>query len=309
MAADKHLIFTEMFIKHHIDNKSMGKTVKKKKNKVIEEGKLDFAINAITQGIDLTKEKWKQIGWGFLKITGLSLIIILITLGILGGVIYFSGIDWITGILIGTPIMIVALLFTSSIGTVTYNVVQDSANNRKTSILNQTMNNIVPLIKFTIFWLLVILVFFAPAIITIIVGGGIGSVYGTLAGMFGGIALYVLGIIGLIIVGFLIQFAAFELYIERAGLRESLKRSYAIIKSNFWETIIFSILIALIAGFISGIIQIPVQILIEILMVFGGGNIVLLILAGILVIVTLLSSIGIEIFALACRYTFWRKAR
>lgn len=314
------------------NGKIKQKTLKLEKEEK-KEGVFDFTISALKEGWGLFRENWKKMYVYFLNIWLISVILMLIGIIVGAGIYYFTG-DVLLTVGIASVLLILLTFLTGPLNSVEYNIVHNVANAQETDIFAQAKENFVSWLKFSLFWLGYFLIGFSPFILlfgAFVVGliaiptfsdgssnSGMGiAFFGMLMGMIWiTIGWIILFLVITLIVQFVIQFAAFEIYIEKNGVRESLKKSYAILTKNFFETLVFDIVVSIALGIIGFFVNLPFQIAYRAgmgMLSFLMSDTTLLVIAGIIVlivlIVTTLINLLISVAAFSFKYKFWRKAR
>jgi hypothetical protein len=99
------------------------------------------------------------------------------------------------------------------------------------------------------------------------VGVGVATVLVIAAGAAGaliGVPLAIVGFLAAVYVAVRLSLAPCALMLERTGVRESLRRSWALVKGDWWRVFGITLLAMLIASFVSLLIALPFQLL-------GGG--------------------------------------
>ncbi|MDD5022773.1 MAG: glycerophosphoryl diester phosphodiesterase membrane domain-containing protein [Candidatus ainarchaeum sp.] len=312
------------------DTKINTQNIQKKQ----KEDKIDFVVNAYRKGWAELRDSWKKISIYFIKILVIGIAIFTFISLLLGiGIISLAVIDpliiWaIIGILI-----LLSLILLGIIESVKYNIIDNIINKKEIKIIENAKNNLVPWIKYNLFYFAFCLIGIIPVILLyLMVFGGLYGINGNggndaeasvfsfftllLGAVWISLIWIILFVIIMLIFRFIIQFVLFEMYIERKGLREAVKKSYEIVKNNLFETIGFNISFGLIMGVIISIVNLPIQIFARFAFVgislmlqnnmflIIGGSILLLVL-----IITILMNLFVEMTSLVFTYEFWRKAR
>ncbi len=113
------------------------------------------------------------------------------------------------------------------------------------------------------------------------------------------------------VISLFVQFAVFELLLSRAGAVGSFGRSFRLVRRNFWETVVFSIIL----WAVESAIAIPFTIigivagLVVLLAAAGGGPVawaILIVLA--MAFIAVLGALSSTI-AITARHRFWSRAR
>lgn len=285
-----------------------------------ERGTGDMLNRVLDNGMELLKDKGKRMYIDFLKIYAITLLFTIICLAIGAGVYFLTNDIYATAI-VGIPLYLLLLLFSGTLETVTYNIIENSDKNKETEIFNHARENFVPWLKLSLFWLLITVIVISPVLIPLVLmylNSGISTDPSKIVSLFAVMPLAILMIfllfIILMVMKFLFQFSTFELYLGRKGLRESLKASYKMIKNNFIETIAFDLMVIITAMIVSYIFSMPMQIgsrLISFVMLLGGwagiatGIIAILVMVLITILLNLLVQIGKQVLF----YEFWKEIR
>lgn len=196
------------------------------------------------------------------------------------------------------------------IESVSYNVVDKAFTRKQVSISSQFSRNLVPIIKYNIFELILILPFLAILLYFTFMSSE-PQIYGRVIGnMINAVAF---------VIEFLFQFVLFEMLIIRTGLISGIKTSLKLIKNNFIEAIAFSILY----GIVAVAVAIPAFIVIVVLVVLGMGffiplimlqNWILIAIAGLVAFLVLIAMLVLVrtvqyTLLLPALYLFWKKLK
>lgn len=170
------------------------------------------------------------------------------------------------------------------------------------SIIGKTIEKFVPATKYSILmYFIVLLAFGIPALALLIPTVGIFAFFG----------LFIIMFLILIVVFFLIQFSFWELILNRRGLIESLKISFALVKKNIIAVIVFDIVLFLVGTAVGSIfyaISYVLQFMVTPLSIFvpSLGIIASLVVSS---IVGLLQGTVINVLVLPFTYKFWKSLR
>ena len=96
----------------------------------------------------------------------------------------------------------------------------------------------------------------AVAAVLVVLAGGGGALIGVPLGL--------VAVLAAVYVAIRLSLAPCALMLERTGVRESLRRSWALVKGDWWRVFGIILLTAILAGFVSLLLQLPFQLL-------GGG--------------------------------------
>jgi hypothetical protein len=204
---------------------------------------------------------------------------------------------------IGAFIGFMGLLLSTYITVTKYNLIAESMAGKKMSIFGQAKANAWPYTAYVIVMCILMGVIFVPGALAIVLGPTIAKLFGLL--------LLFLGALALIIIAFTFQFAIWELLIARKGPVESIKASFALVRSNLKKVFVFDL--AYWAGAIGlSLIFSALQALVQ----FVGSLFMMLSpIAGILVyvgayaIVLVIESAITGATLLVFSYMFWKKVR
>jgi hypothetical protein len=168
-----------------------------------------------------------------------------------------------------------------------------------------------PALKYIIFYaavyLALFLVFLGVPLVLMFGGALSGNPTTMAASMIGGMLLFYAGIFLFIIVFYLFMFfftyGVYEIAAEGMGPVAALKRSYALVKSNFWETLVFFLVMFAISYALGMVVQV---VMIPFLLVFLISP-----FAGMVLLVPLAIILGIVENALLTPFNvfFWQKIR
>lgn len=304
-------------------------------------GKVNFVIDSIRKGIIFTKINFKKLLFEFLIINFfayLSFILgCMISTWIFFGRINFGPFSIFGAISIGYVFFEIFY----SIGYILVDLISKNKEINKTNIFKQ---NLIPAVKLGAFWVLVSAIMFTVMYVFLfgtfyegIFGHGSGSGYGmfgqlgnmfaptgiylgpqALAGlgnMFAlGILIPLITLIFLIIrtpITYILQFTAFEMYVNKCGLIESIYKSARIIKNYFWETLFYWIIKSSILLILLTSVQ-PIGTLVLLItgtfVSWSGVNILLGNTGFIVLLVFYLILLVIaNILDLSLSYAFWKK--
>jgi len=168
-----------------------------------------------------------------------------------------------------------------------------------------------PALKFIAFYAAVYLALFLVFLgvpLALMFGGALsGSPDTAAAGLIGGLLLFYSGIFLFIIVFYLFSFfftyGVYEVAADGIGPVVALKRSYALVKGNFWETLVFFLVLFAISYALGMVMQIVMIPFILVLMVSPIAGIALLIPA--MIILTIVENALLTPF----NVLFWKKIR
>jgi hypothetical protein len=212
---------------------------------------------------------------------------------------------------IAVILILIAYFVSIVFASVRFNIVDNRMKGKDTGIINQFKANFVPYSLYTILVGLIGIVLLLPVLLGFLLSGPSDD-SGYIFRILGNMCLF--GFISVILYmffAFFIQFSKFELIIERAGIVESLKRSYRLVRKNLVTVFIFDIvyiIIALVVGSVSSVIQRIFLTGAQFLMMFG--SVVGAALAALLyILVAFLISIISTFILLPIFYSFWRRLK
>ncbi|MFN7991339.1 MAG: hypothetical protein U0R44_04240 [Candidatus Micrarchaeia archaeon] len=254
---------------------------------------------------------------GVLKIELLCLFIVLVSLiAAAAAVIALNGISVIASVLAGAVILIAGLAGAGIVNSVNYNFVESVVNKRKMIFPDTVRGNALPFIKYVLFTMLLSLVIMGPiaAVFIFVILSAYGSDQSGLTVTFVQLIFrLVITIVGAIY-GLFAQFAIFEVLLSRRGVIDGFRQSLGIVRKNFYETVIFSVIL----WAVESAIAIPVIVLL-VLLVFGGllggvalgsSSFLLWIAIGItaLVLIVILSAVNLVV-GITTKYRFWMRVK
>ncbi len=220
------------------------------------------------------------------------------------------------GILVAIILVVIARLF----GLASYKVVgEEHSTKQKVDIIGVATQKAIPAI---IYGLIMLAIYVLVLILFGAVGLGLAALTGA-AGIIG--PLVQLGIMLVsIVLGFFLQFALWELVLADKGPVGCMRASFGLVKRNFWETVVFSIVRAIVGWAVS----IPFTILLVVaifgaamiagiggvaLAIFGASGILMLALGAILVVLFIPYAVAYnaadETAGLSMEYRYWKTIR
>ena len=168
-------------------------------------------------------------------------------------------------------------------------------------------DNVSVAFKWVGFWLgLSILMVALVAAIVLLVPFGASEAWILIA-----IAVYLMLMLVIFIIAFMLYYVEQELAIKKLGPIKAMKSAFRVFKNNFWETLVFAILVAI--G--SAVLQVPIQLIASLIgqaaMVATAATAVLLPLGIIVMVITLIVrvivAIVVESAALILKVKFYQK--
>lgn len=168
-----------------------------------------------------------------------------------------------------------------------------------------------PALKFIAFYAAVYLVLFLVFLgvpLALMFGGALSGNPGTTAaGFIGGLLLFYAGIFIFLIVFYLFSFfftyGVYEIAADGIGPVVALKRSYALVKGNFWETLVFFLVMFAISYALGMVVQVVMIPFLLVFMLSPFAGIVLLVPA--IIILTIVENALLSPF----NVLFWKKIR
>ncbi len=276
---------------------------------------VDTIKSAYSDAWGLLKKSWKNLLIDITKIEVIGLIFsMIVLLLILIGVIFLVGMPpWDYTVfqdiplwyyILGFLILIISNLVTGAIGSLVYNIVDNRAKNKKTPFMEQFKKNFVPMVLYNLIVWTFIIVTLLP-LLGMLAGGTIALAITC--------AYPIILLVLYLVISFFVQFALYEIIIERKGVIDGIKASFSIVKKNLLVVFAFNIAYTITVV----IIGLPVY------GVYFAFDIAGTILEGVLegsllgiVISNILSSIGgliLQIVILTAFipliYFFWKKIR
>lgn len=200
------------------------------------------------------------------------------------------------------PFGIVFALLGQVVNSISFNVVDNLAKGKETSIMEKFSANLVPVVLYTLLIWVIILICLSPIALAVLSGN-------TLAAL-GALCFVAVALVGfLLIFHFLFQFSFFELVLNRRGVIDSLKRSFSLVKANLFTVILFDIvylILAMAVGFPLGMAEFVIKLIGEVLASVGGVFGILL-YVFVYTIFGLISGIITSFILLPLFYFFWKK--
>ncbi|MBN2478488.1 DUF4013 domain-containing protein, partial [Candidatus Micrarchaeota archaeon] len=285
----------------------------KKKN----QSSFDFVLDSLRESYHFIRKQFKPLFVSLLKVQIWVLLLVLVGLALSFGTGFlFWGMSVPLALFAGGLLFLITLLVSSAGNSVMYNVIQNIHTGKETPIVENTKKNFIPVTKYSLLIFFAYVLVLLPLVLMIvypIISSNPESGAASFAPIMGGILFAILWIflvmLFLIAAAFLIQFAMWELILNRRGVIESIKESFRKVKGNFWKVVIFNI--AIIA--VSMIIQVFVQILTTFLQIFitvlaVSGNIVVILLA-VIVFIALMFVLEVltQAVIMPAVYKFWKK--
>ena len=126
---------------------------------------------------------------------------------------------------------------------------------------------------------------------------------GLLAGILLMYVMLFVAIVLMLVVAFATVYVQFEMAAEDAGPLEALRKSWGLVKNNFWETAVFFIIMWAISYVLGLVITIPIMLL------SVGAIIVPLIGIPLLVILSFVADAAIETIIMPAWVYFWKEVR
>jgi hypothetical protein len=273
---------------------------------ILDEIKLSFS-----KAYELIKKAPEQLFINLLKVNALAAVATFAGLLIAGLLVYIStGGNFMNAgsaeVVFIVSIVAVMSLVSAAIGSVSYNVIQNTVSNKKTKILFHLKENFVPVIILTLVLLIGMAIIATPLIISLMLGGpqGIFLVCGA----------FIVSVIAFIAFVFLTQFSILELVLEKKGVFESISSSVDVVRKNIITIFILDIVIMLIsivstAG--TSIIESLLEVIPNMLVPLGlsativGYALYFLIFYVIMIAV----SSATQMLIIPMMYYFWKKAK
>ena len=284
------------------------------------EGTIDIIKNAFSDAWKMWKKSGKDFFVDLLKISLLqwaiygivTIILVSAALILMGGAVEgatgMETLSLLTGniafVALAVLLVVASWLVASVLGSVVFNVVDNRANGKKTEIVKRFKTNFIPVTGYIALVIVISIIICLPIVLGYLFTSG-ASVLSILGGMclFGFVS-----VVFYLLFAFLIQFSMLELVIERRGVVESLKSSYALVKKNIVTVLLFDIVYIIIAfgiGSITSVIERVFIVGIE-LMAFGG-SIVGAAMGGVLyLLVVFLLTVASYFILLPIYYFLWR---
>lgn len=196
---------------------------------------IDTGVSCIKTAWAFIKKEFKFLFIEFLK-TYVLTYLAFIALGAVFLLFYFgSGQNNYVTLGIGIPLLIIGLLVSMVLGSVPYKILHERTKGKRISIIAEAKKIAIPVIKYQIIILAITMVILLPAIISVASGAAQSA-----------ICLIGLSYIGLIVIIFFIQFAIYELLINKKGAIESIKSSFSLVKKNIGAVFVYDIVLAII---------------------------------------------------------------
>ena len=265
----------------------------------------------LTKYSPFVKQNWKGLFTDGLKIAGMEwmviialIVIAIVILAAVGGGAMLGGTDSVSSItqmmaslgaamILLIPLVIIALAISIAISFLRYPAVDERAKGGKIAIFQKLRELALPSIGYGLVITVITLVLFSPIILGIITQN------------LGAMCIFViLSILAVLVFVLVTQFSQWELTIEKAGVFESLGRSYGLVKGNIVEVIVFDIITIV----FTILLYIPFWIASFVLNFIGmiGGIAGLgIILMGSLVITFVWSAVLLTV-VVPLQYSFWK---
>ncbi len=216
---------------------------------------IDYVVESARKGYKLIKKSAVSLYIDLLKVSVLSTVISLGGLVLIGLVLFaFFGTDvgealmgvatpesgtmLVVFLLIAILIYVVFLFLSNAVASVSYNVIENRASGKGTSIIAHAKENLMPVVRYTIVFWAVLLVVALPILLSLLLGG-IGAVVGMC--FFSALALMIY-----VLFPFFIQFGMFELILGKKGAIDSMKSSSRLVKANILPVILLDIILVVI---------------------------------------------------------------
>ncbi len=168
-------------------------------------------------------------------------------------------------------------------------------------------DNVNVAFKWVMFWMGVIIALVALGCLIVLAAPALASGPGILII----ILLYLLFILMAMFIAILLYYVNMELAIKKLGPIKAMKSAFKVFKNNFWETLIFAILVAIGAAVIQVPLNLIVSLITQVIMIAGIASVVLIGIGIIIVILgTLLRiviALVVESAALILKVKFYQK--
>jgi len=201
-------------------------------------------------------------------------------------------------------IIIGAALLAEAASAVSYNVVDDMASGRKTSIIESFKANIVPVSILEALRLAIIFILALPLILSLLAGGT--SAMGLLCG------LGALSVVLIIAFSIFIQFSTLEVVLAKKGAIDAMKSSVSLVRANLFAVFLLDLVIFLVALCIGGageLIRLAIGLIPPLFSV--GGSVATVVGYAIYIVlfmvVQLITSAIVETIVTPATYMFWKK--
>lgn len=196
--------------------------------------------------------------------------------------------------------MVFYFVVSSALAAVPYNIIDDCAAGRRTGILRRAIALIGPVGAFlTAIAATALVLFGVPLIAGLLLGeGGVIIVpLIMLASLLGLLALFVS-----------VQFAVPEIAVRGADAITAMRRSYGIVKSNFWGVVLFDVLLVTLVFGLTLAFGLAQQI-VSALVSASAANIPLLaVLFGLSIVLSVTQATVVSIAGISLTYWFWKGA-
>lgn len=274
---------------------------------------IDFVTLPFRKTYELLKKDYRELGIEFTKLYALTFLVVIVAILIAGALVlltaffansYLMGIINIVVLVFGVAIFLITLVITSALTGVFYNVVHEKLAGKKIRIIEKTRELTAPMGRYAIVMLLVYGVPLLGMPLAIVVFGS--SFTSSMAGViFLAVALVVIAPIYFIL-AFFLQFAVLEIVLNRRGVIDSLKQSYALVRKNLLVTFGFDVVFVLVIFAIAAAFRVISSILgfFAALSIIFFPLLILLILA--MVVLILIQSVVTSLITIPAQYYFWK---
>lgn len=167
--------------------------------------------------------------------------------------------------------------------------------------------NVSVAFKWVMFWMGVIIALVALACLIVLAAPVLASGPGILIM----ILLYLLFLIVAMFIAILLYYVNIELAVKKLGPIKAMKSAFRIFKNNFWETLVFAILVAVGAAIIQFPLNLIISLITQVIIIAGMASVVLI---GIGVIIAILGTLlrivialVVESAALILKVKFYQK--
>ncbi|HSB46721.1 MAG TPA: hypothetical protein VLD37_01820 [Candidatus Bilamarchaeum sp.] len=271
-----------------------------------------------SESFGLLQAEWKRIYLGIIKIELVSITLALI--GVLAAAGILFGLSWlgvIATIVLAAAVLMPLILVSAMVRLLSYSLVDSIWSRKKISLGEKFRENALPVIGFMVVRALISLVIIGPivALMFVFLLGSMASDSAYFLSILLNLVFRIAIWVAAAAIALFTQFAVFELLISGNGVLDSFGKSYSIVRRNFYETFIFSFILAILGGLITT----PFILLLVIIVIVGlFAGIALSGAAGVAVIaLTLIICFAImvamqaalETVTIPTQYKYWSRAR
>ncbi|MEW5996422.1 MAG: hypothetical protein AB1657_02390 [Candidatus Micrarchaeota archaeon] len=281
---------------------------------------LNMITEAFRRGFSLTGAHWKGILREFLKVNALAFAFVAVSV-IAGFLVITAGAgagEPIAAVAAGAFAMLVFVLVSAAASSVSYNIIDEEISGARHEVLGDFGKNLLPVAAYTtILWLIIGIFVFLPSLVARVLGETSGNVLASIALSLASQFYYYAA---LFVIGFVLQFALFELVVARAAVVRSIENSAGIVKRTLLETFLFHIIGGIFSTIVQLVLLIPAAILILVPLLAGiwialaagnaALNIVLIAAGTVYLFAVLVAYISIKLtITLPINYHYWKMAR